>query len=956
MTNNPLKVQDILPVKAVGIECQKESNPETMSRHRYIYKWFARRPTAATRLAILSSILPNDVDNDKLLEYMQIWPRNADHISEDISTYVENKYLNWDSSNSSSLSEHYGYDLPWKQNPSESQLEELHEILKNQWGGELPTVFDPTSGGGTIPYESLRYGLPTRANELNPVAWLLNKVILEYAPEVGSLKQDAEKWANEIDNRTRTKLNGYFPSVSENQSPSYYFCAYSIECPSCGFKMPLSNRWWFNKTSASEGHAIRPHPRRETIDYEHVYLPDDVEKSEFDPSKGTVSGGDAECLNCGVITEGDDVKEAFRNGEFQYELCGVKYVKSSGGSGYRAACQKDREGFNAAVEEVENDLSLNILLNSPRYIGRQDRVEVYGITTWRDMYTPRQLLTHAKYLESFNEIKDDVKLEYNSERAEAILTLLTFGATKLVNRNCRLSPLNIEYAAPETVMGDKNYGFSWQFCENNMTVGNTSYQDSLLSRRGVLSAYETVVDTLKHIDEPDVNLSFGDAANVEYSDGEIDAVVIDPPYGENVMYAELADFFFIWQREYLNDLFPEAFSKNETDKQNEAVENIAEFSDEDVETRGASSRADLAEKFYEKKMSDIFSESYRVLSEGGVLTVYFTDKETKAWDSLTMSLIESGFTIAATHTITSEMTQRISMQNRASADSTLLLTCRKPTDGSQSQTAPTLWDDIQNRTRKAARERATELLDSDLNLTKTDVIIGAFGPTLQVFTEFYPIVDKHDNIVRPKQALEEARTAVIEVLVNRELESSLDTVDNLTTWYILSWLVYERETIPYDDARQLGLGVGIDVDDIKRKTKIWGKSGEKLILKDSEYRVQDYTALESGEKRRKRAYSVDPRENSFDYTIDTVHAAINVLDTKGSKFAWNWLNERELQDDTPFKQAIMSLLQVLPPEHDDHEHLINLVSGETGELLDISTQSLHSSPDSGESRATLDDF
>jgi len=355
-------------------------------------------------------------------------------------------------------------------------------------------------------------------------------------------------------------------------------------------------------------------------------------------------------------------------------------------------------------------------------------------------------------------------------------------------------------------------------------------------------------------------------------------------------------------------------------------------------------------------MSDIFSESYRVLSGGGVLTVYFTDKETKAWDALTMSLIESGFTVAATHTITSEMTQRISMQNRASADSTLLLTCRKPTDGDQDRSAPTLWDDIQSRTHEAARERATKLLDSDLNLTKTDVIIGAFGPTLQVFTEFYPVVDKHDNPVRPKQALEEARTAVVEVLLDRELESSLDAVDSLTSWYILSWLVYERETIPYDDARQLGLGVGIDVEDIKRDTKIWGKSGEKLILKDSDYRVQDYTALESGEKRRKRAYSVDPRDDSFGYTIDAVHAALNVIDTKGSKFTWNWISERELQDDLSFKQTIKSLLQVLPKDYDDHELLVNLISGETGELLDIDIRTLNHSSADGGSRTTLEDF
>jgi hypothetical protein len=236
------------------------------------------------------------------------------------------------------------------------------------------------------------------------------------------------------------------------------------------------------------------------------------------------------------------------------------------------------------------------------------------------------------------------------------------------------------------------------------------------------------------------------------------------------------------------------------------------------------------------------------------------------------------------------------------------------------------------------------------------MIISAFGPTLQEFTQNFPVVDDKDNYVRPKKALTEARTAVTEVLINRELEEDLEGIDSLTRWYILSWLVYEQESIPYDEARQLGLGVGVYVDEIKSSTKIWGKSQEDLVLKGYDYRVRDYDALESGEKRRKRAYPVDPRNTTFEHIIDAVHAAISVLDTKGGDFAWNWLKERNLHNSTSFKKAIKSLIQVLPDDHSDRELVINLASGETGELLDINTSSIAPEDDNSSTKKTLGDF
>jgi len=935
----PVKAESVLPTKTVGIECLKEANPETMSPHRNIFKWFARRPTAATRLAILASILPQDVSDEKLLNYLCVGPK--EEIDKNISDYVLRKYSTKDD-RSGTVEEHFGYEYPHRRVPSESESKDLQERLRDHWDGDLPVILDPTAGGGTIPLESLRYRLPTISNELNPVAWLLNKVILDYAVSVGSVQSELEKWMSEVEDYVEKQLSDFFPDRNGIE-PSHYYRAYSIECPSCGGRLPITNRWYFNRRRNA---AVYPLFENGGLQFE-VINPSEYDTREgYEPNAGTISGGDAECPQCGVVTERSDIVEIFKNEEYEFEVCGVRYEESIGGSKYHSPTEDDLVAVEKARQEVESDLRLSTLLSTERFEGYYDRAVPYGVEQWRDVYSPRQLLTHATYLEAFHEVSDSIQAEYSEEKAELIMSLLSFIPVKLVSRNSRLNPMSPDYGSPSDMLGDNNFSFKWHFAESNQMVGTYSYQSEA---KNIIESYEETVEYVEHVDKP-ATVQQGDAANLPQESSSVQSVVVDPPYGDNIVYSEISDAFYVWLREYLGDTFPTTFSDVETNKEDEAVENPALVEEDEGE-----STSKIARRSYETKMSEIFSEVYRVLEPGGTLTIYFTDKEIDAWDSLTMSIIQSGFVISATHTITSEIPSRIGVQEDASADSTLLLTCRKPAEESAGR-VPTLWRDIQQKTQQVAREEAEKLLDSQHNLTKTDMIISAFGPTLRVFTQEFPVVDDKDNEVRPKQALAEARTAVTEVLVERELSEGLDGVDSLTKWYILSWLVYESDSIPYDEARQLGLGVGVDIDELKRDTKIWGQSKDSLLLKGQSDRVRDYTALESGEKRRKRAYPVNPQDQTFDYNIDTVHAALNVLQTKGGDFTWNWLQDRDLQNSPWFPQTVKSLLQVMPQSHPDQELLLNLASGETGKLLEIDIDFLSESDEEDGSRTTLQDF
>jgi adenine-specific DNA methylase len=393
----------------------------------------------------------------------------------------------------------------------------------------------------------------------------------------------------------------------------------------------------------------------------------------------------------------------------------------------------------------------------------------------------------------------------------------------------------------------------------------------------------------------------------------------------------MSDMSYVWLKEYLQDIHPEVFSDDLTDKGQEAVANVAEYEEVASDSK---SKSELAAEDYENKMAEIFQELYRVLEPGGVMTVMFTHKESSAWDTLTKSLIRSGFTITSTHPITSEMPQRTDTRGGGSADSTLLLTGRKPHESkTESETLPTLWSDVRAETREVAKEAARDLLDAGLSLTKTDVIISVFGPTLQVYADAYPVVDDQDNEIPPRRALEEAREAVTRVLVEEYLEGErLDDLDDITEWYILSWLVHESDAFDYDDGHQLGLGIGVDIDDIKRSTKTWGKKRGDIQLKTHDDRVQDITL--PPEERSNRT-PVGPEALSYTIALDAVHAAMHVYEKQGEDVAIDWLKERNFDTDAGFKATLKALLQVLPQNGLEWEAARDLALGRTHDALGL---------------------
>lgn len=915
-------IEHQLPLTAIDIESQKDMESGRYHALRSLHKWFAARPTPAVRLAIIASAYPGEISSDYLLKLMQVGPSALDS---DIAEFVEEKFKQKKNSRDT-LDDHYGYPNPNTQSPSETQLEEFHDQIRDAWGGELPTILDPTAGRGTIPFEALRYGFPVKANELNPVPTLILRSALNFAPQIGSLTPEIYEYRDEIHNIAKDRINEYYPTKTNGRQILNCALTYIIQCDACSGQVPLVSKWWLNKTSDG-GHAVRPLYQDDKVEYEYVFVEDSDEG--YDPDDAPVSRGDATCPHCGVVTEQETVREKISREEYEYSIYGVNYEDSNGERGYRAGSDIDKEGMEKAKSRVESDFELLDFLAEPYPGGHTDRVKNYGIQEWRDIFTPRQLVVLFEYYKSYEEIKQKVKEEYQSNKSDAILTILSLAASRALHYNTRLNQWHDLRGYGTHLFTDNNFVLKKMSVDNNLAAPRRGY---LNHSEHVIESYETLCEYVRNRDSAEVFSE--DAANISnvIKPGSVDIAIVDPPYYSSIMYSELSDVFYVLHKEYLSDIFPELYDSQLTNKKDEAVANPSQFEEFNDSN---SSKKEMADNHYEEKMNQIFDSVSDTLNDNGIMTIMFTHRDMDAWDTLTSALIESNFTISATHPIKTEMSDRVGAQGKATADSSILLIARKLTNSNKNST--TLWENIKTDIRNVATDEAENILDSDYSMSKTDTAIAAYGPALQTFASEFPVVDKKGENVRPRKALAEARKVVTSVIAERYLNTAgINKLDDLTRWYILAWLIYENNTMPYDEGRQLGVAANVDVDDIKRPTKIW-RGGKEIKLQNHDDRVQNIVFLtdETVEDPSTRKYPVDPTSRNFTYTIDAVHSAIHIYDVEGADAAWDWLTERNMKSDSRFKIAITALLEVLPEDNHMHALLVNLVSGDTGDYLDI---------------------
>ncbi|MEQ9622484.1 DUF1156 domain-containing protein [Coleofasciculus chthonoplastes] len=661
-------------------------------------------------------------------------------------------------------------------------------------------------------------------------------------------------------------------------------------------------------------------------------------KLEYNPdTTTTISRGVGKCLNCGSVIENDYIYSPSQESKLGHQIYAVAYKKGKGSLDFTTPREVDLRGVSLAESKLNQLMidweSANLISHestptNPQY----SMIRNYGITEWHQCFNSRQLLTLVTYVEIINEATSKLQTEYEPEKAEAIATYLAFVFDRCIDHNSRLSgwhssrsavdraskthALNLVWNYPEI----SGTGELWYWCANALT----SDYDKLCALFGT-KPHSIGLPGIEHYDPKSIQIDAASADSLFHiPDNSIDAVITDPPYYSTIPYADLSDFFYVWMKRTLGDIFPELFLTELTDKDREAVANPGRFRNMGI------SADELANQDYEAKMALAFSEYYRVLRDDGVMTVQFNHKDSGAWDVLAKSLIDAGFEITASWAVSTENPQNLHQAKKNSVSSTVLLVCRKR----DSNAAQAWWDDLkievanilespdydpfaselepqknQSNLRKSWAERMEEN-----GITGIDLYLSAFGPALNVFSRSHPILDSSGEEVRPELAFAEARKAIANYRFRKLVQTDTAGFDPLTQWYLLAWDAFKAREFPFDEARQLALAIGgFNVTDLAKTHKLLDSTSGTCKLLSPQQRL------------KKRAFSVNEQEFSALYLVDGLHAILAIYQEEQSiQLVRRFMKNTGLVSNDMFMKTMEVAFKVIPDSVSEHKALLDL--------------------------------
>ena len=781
------------------------------------------------------------------------------------------------------------------------------------------------------------------ANDLNPVSALIMKATIEWPlkfPEtINSIFQDlAKRWRLEIQER----LNAYFLQFDlPDRIDLTYLWARTIACPYCNGLVPLSPNW--RLAPDGTGVRIRPHLGTGTGSDGRVCSFEIVD-SVNEQSQGTVSGGDGVCpySDCGRVIDGDEIKlqaQAAQMGEQLFAIVYKRRVEKILKSGKRG---KDKwvRGYRAPRPEDDNSVAIRARLDekipewealdfvpSERFpeISNDDRPIQYGMPLWRDLFSPRQLLCHGTSVEVFREMLEADRVDGSlDEVRRAAYVYLAFSLDKLRDYNSRMTRW---HSGREVIAGTfdrHDYSFKWSYAEMASLVVDLGYDWALEQTAKCIAELVTLVrpdvdvtvddlfsrDSAEENTSPSITITAKPGDSLDHiADGSVDVVVIDPPYYDNVMYAELSDFFYVWLKRTAGHVVPDLFRRQLTDKDNEAVANPAKF-------RGQKGAKALAGRDYQERMASIFTECSRTLKPSGVMTLMFTHKASGAWDALTKGLIEAGFVITASWPINTAAEGSLHIKDKAAAKTTIFLVCRPRVSDMQTE-SDLYWEDVEPLVAKAVRTRVKEYQDA--GISGVDLYLASFGPALEEFSRHWPLkrgtpreipVERRRRrqqalfeeewdpyAATPEDALDTARREVkrwrLEQLTHLKANADLDPA---TAFVVLAWDAFKAPVFSYDEALRLARAVGVDLD-----SDIVGRLAEK---KGSDIQLWDSA-------RRAAKGTLGPVDGSRGM-IDAIHHAANMARVRSLAAAQDVLSKALVDQDPHFYAALEAVLEVLP--------------------------------------------
>jgi putative DNA methylase len=634
------------------------------------------------------------------------------------------------------------------------------------------------------------------------------------------------------------------------------------------------------------------------------------QRIDFDPDRGTVARGIGVSPWDGLAIDDDYIRSEAQAGRLGSQLYAVA-IRTPKGRVFRSPTSTDLDALVKAETELQRLVPMwlaNNVLPSEGIPPQNPKwnVDRWGMYRWTDMFSPRQLLVHGTFVEEFQRLMPEVRAALDTNRADAVLTELALIQGKALNFDAILATWHVSTETMRSVFERHDFAFKWTYAEFE---GARELYPWCLDQ--IVDAYRGIAELLTPADggplrelndlcmPGPITVTGENAADLKHmSEGQATLICIDPPYYDNVMYAQLANFFYVWEKRTLGMIYPDLFDEELCDEKNEAVANPTRFAD------AGRRKTELANADYEAKMTAIFAECYRVLADDGVLNVMFTHKRAEAWDTLGMALMEAGFTIETSWPVNTESEQSLHQANKNAAASTIMLVCRKRSVGADDTS---FFEDLEAEVRAVARDAVTRF--SAAGIAGVDLLLATYGPALSVISSRWPVYSSEADeltgrarLLRPEEALNAARAEVVRSQ-RRRLVGRAVQLDPLSDFTLIAWNTFKAAEFPFDEARRLALAVGgLDIDELAQ-AKLVGKKGGTVVLLAPSKRVRRGSDELPGVRVGATGYS---------YTIDAVHTVLYVADVDGLPAAKALIDRAGLARDGRFLACVQGLVNAIP--------------------------------------------
>jgi len=818
-------IEVALPLEKINAAAGREKS----IRHGHpstLHLWWARRPLAAARAVIWASLVDDPSSHPELYPSDEEQNRERERLFGILESLVV-----WENSN------------------DENVLSAAREEIMKSTNNNPPALLDPFAGGGAIPLEAQRLGLKAYAHDLNPVAITINKAMIEIPPRfigcspvnddvrndntfvktkwdnAAGLAEDVRFYGEWLKSEAYKRIGHLYPSAElpkafggGKATVFTWIWARTVKCPNpaCGCEMPLVGSYELTIKKGKEA-WMKPIPNNGKIDFSIQYGKCPKEYKEFKSGHAAVF----KCPACGESTTDQYVKNQGKKGGIHSQL----FATIAEGKNGRVYLEPTVEHILAADVDVPENIPSGSMPENPRWFSPP----AFGMEDYADLFTNRQLVMFSTFSDLLGEVRkkiesdaitsgmadDHIKLRDGGNGAkaysEAISVYLSFVIDKMLDYHSTLTSWHMTRESIANALRRQALPMVWDYTEVNPFCNSAGSFSNMLDR---------IITNLSHFKSQI-------AGEVKQHDAQSDCglrdimVSTDPPYYDNIGYADLSDYFYIWLRRNLRDVYPELFSTMLVPKAEELVATPYHF--------GGS--ADKAKEFFEDGMLATCKQIYKYSRDDLPVTIYYAykqsdsgkDKDNKkqastGWETMLSSIITAGFAITGTWPMRTELTTALKGHINA-LSSSIVLVCRKRETNASVCTRRNFINELKRELRSALKKLQIS------NIAPVDLAQSAIGPGMGIYSKYAQVLEADGTPMTVRSALQ---------IINQELDlyfneqdGELDTESRFCV-DLYSQMAFNE--MPFGDANTLATAKNTSVAIMASHGTLYAQKGKVHLI------------------------------------------------------------------------------------------------------------------------------